>query len=76
LTGFAAQVSIPALFSNQIRISGTSIRSRADQQDMIRAIAINGLRPVIDRCFPPQDIGTVFRYYEAHDTSARCVSSC
>ncbi len=33
LTGFAGEVSIPALFSNQIRTSGISIGSRADQED-------------------------------------------
>ena len=33
LTGFTGEASIPALFSNQIRISGISIGSRADQED-------------------------------------------
>ena len=65
LTGFAAEVSIPALFSNQIRISGISIGSRADQEDMIRAIEVNRLKPVIDRSFPMQDIAAAFRHYEA-----------
>jgi NADPH:quinone reductase-like Zn-dependent oxidoreductase len=65
LTGFAAEVSIPALFSNQIRISGISIGSRADQEDMIRAIEVNRLKPVIDRSFPLQDIAAAFRHYEA-----------
>ena len=41
LTGFAGEVALPALFSNQIRISGISIGSRADQEDMIRAITVN-----------------------------------
>jgi NADPH:quinone reductase-like Zn-dependent oxidoreductase len=65
LTGFAAEVSIPALFSNQIRISGISIGSRADQEDMIRAIEVNRLKPVIDSSFPLQDIAAAFRHYEA-----------
>ena len=65
LTGFAAEVSIPALFSNQIRISGISIGSRADQEDMIRAITVNRLKPVIDRRFPLQEIAAAFRYYES-----------
>ncbi|MDF3212521.1 NAD(P)-dependent alcohol dehydrogenase [Mesorhizobium sp. M7A.F.Ca.CA.001.09.2.1] len=65
LTGFAAEVSIPALFSNQIRISGISIGSRADQEDMIRAIESNRLKPVIDRHFPLQDIATAFAHYES-----------
>ena len=65
LTGFAGEVSIPALFANQIRTSGISIGSRADQEDMIRAIEVNRLRPVIDRSFPLQDIAAAFEYYES-----------
>ena len=64
LTGFAAEVSIPALFSNQIRISGISIGSRADQEDMIRAIEVNRLKPVIDSSFPLHDIAAAFSHYE------------
>lgn len=65
LSGFVAEVSIPAIFLNEIRVSGISIGSRADQQDMIRAIAANGLKPVIDRRFPLEDIVAAFRYYES-----------
>lgn len=65
LTGFAAEVSIPALFSNQIRVSGISIGSRADQQDMVRAISTNRLQPVVDSCFELEDIAAAFRHYES-----------
>jgi NADPH:quinone reductase-like Zn-dependent oxidoreductase len=65
LTGFAGEVSIPALFSNQIRVSGISIGSRADQEDMIRAITVNRLKPIIDRSFPLREIGDAFKYYES-----------
>lgn len=65
LTGFAADVSIPALFSNQIRISGISIGSRADQEDMIRAIEVNHVKPVVDRRFALQDIAAAFTHYES-----------
>lgn len=65
LTGFAGEVSIPALFSNQIRTSGISIGSRADQEDMIRAITVNRLRPAIDRTFALQEIVAAFEYYES-----------
>jgi NADPH:quinone reductase-like Zn-dependent oxidoreductase len=67
LTGFTAEVSIPLLFSNQIRLSGISIGSRADQQDMIRAIDANRLKPVIDRRFPLQEIVAAFEYYESQE---------
>ena len=65
LTGFAGEISIPALFSNQIRTSGISIGSRADQEDMTRAIAVNHLKPVVDRRFPVQEIVAAFEYYES-----------
>ncbi|MGH8237968.1 MAG: zinc-binding dehydrogenase [Steroidobacteraceae bacterium] len=65
LTGFAAEVPIPALFSNQIRTSGISIGNRADQEDMIRAITVNRLHPIIDRSFPLQETVAAFRHYES-----------
>lgn len=65
LTGLTAEVSIPALFSNQIRLSGISIGSRADQEDMIRAIDANRLKPVIDRSYPLHEIVAAFEYYES-----------
>lgn len=65
LTGFTGEVSIPALFSNQIRVSGISVGSRADQEDMIRAIAVNRLKPVIDSSFPLQDIAAAIRHYSS-----------
>jgi len=71
LTGFAGEVSIPVLFSNQIRISGISIGSRADQEDMIRAITANRLKPVIDRSFPLQEIVAAFEYYESKKNSGK-----
>ena len=35
-----------------------------DQEDMIRAIHLNGLRPVIDRSFGLDEITTAFEYYQ------------
>jgi NADPH:quinone reductase-like Zn-dependent oxidoreductase len=65
LTGFTGEVSIPALFSNQIRVSGISIGSKADQEDMIRAITVNRMKPIIDRRFSLLEIGDAFKYYES-----------
>lgn len=65
LTGFAGEVSIPALFSNQIRISGISIGSRSDQEDLVRALTVNRLKPVIDRRFPLPEIAAAFEHFES-----------
>jgi NADPH:quinone reductase-like Zn-dependent oxidoreductase len=64
LTGFTGEVSIPALFTNQIRVSGISVGSRSNQLDMIQAITVNGLKPVIDRIFPFGDIAAAFETYQ------------
>jgi NADPH:quinone reductase-like Zn-dependent oxidoreductase len=64
LSGFAGEVLMPALFSGQIRVSGISIGSRADQEDMIRAIQVNRLEPVIDRSFALEQITDAFEYYQ------------
>ena len=68
LSGVVAEVNIPALFSGQIRVSGISIGSRADQEDMIRAIQVNQLKPVIDRTFRLDEIAAAFEY---HQTQSR-----
>ncbi len=65
LTGVAGQVALPDIFVRQIRISGIFVGSRADQEDMIRAITANRLKPVVDRTFPLPDIAGAFRYFES-----------
>jgi NADPH:quinone reductase-like Zn-dependent oxidoreductase len=64
LSGFAGELLIPALFSAQIRVSGISVGSRTDQEDMIRAIEVNRLKPVMDRSFPLDQIVAAFEYYQ------------
>jgi NADPH:quinone reductase-like Zn-dependent oxidoreductase len=64
LTGFSGEVSIPALFTNQIRVSGITVGSRSNQQDMIRATTVNRLKPVIDRIFPLEGIIGAFEAYQ------------
>lgn len=64
LSGFAGELLIPALFSAQIRVSGISVGSRTDLEDMIRAIEVNSLQPVIDRTFRLDQITAAFEYYQ------------
>ncbi|MEH6912261.1 MAG: NAD(P)-dependent alcohol dehydrogenase [Oceanicoccus sp.] len=65
LTGVAGNVPTAALFSNQVTVSGISVGSRADQQDMVRALDASAMRPVIDRSFPMESIGDAFRHQES-----------
>lgn len=65
LTGWAGEVALPEIFVRQLRISGIFVGSRADQEDMIRALTANRLRPIIDRRFTLPEIKNAFKYYES-----------
>jgi NADPH:quinone reductase-like Zn-dependent oxidoreductase len=58
-------VPTAALFQNQVTVSGISVGSRQDQQDMVRALDASTMRPVIDRSFPMENIGDAFRHQES-----------
>ncbi|RMU74249.1 Zinc-binding dehydrogenase family oxidoreductase [Pseudomonas syringae pv. aptata] len=47
-------------------MQGVLVGSRTQQQDMIRAIDANVMRPVMDRSFPMTDIVEAFRYQETN----------
>lgn len=56
---------VPALIK-QVRLQGVLVGSRSQQQDMIRAINANGMRPIIDRHFPLSEIVEAFKYQETN----------
>lgn len=66
LTGVAGSLSVVPALLRQLRLQGVLVGSRAQQQEMIRAIDANGLRPVIDRHFAVDDIVEAFRYQETN----------
>ena len=65
LTGLSGEVPTAALFQNQVTISGITVGSRDDQQDMVRALSASSMRPVIDRSFPMENIADAFRHQES-----------
>lgn len=65
LTGMQGPVPTALLMGKQIRLQGVTVGSRRDQRDMIRAIDVNGIRPVIDRSFPLEALGDAFRHQES-----------
>ncbi len=56
---------MPALV-RQLRLQGVLVGSRTQQQEMIRAIDANGIRPVIDKRFALDEIVEAFRYQESN----------
>lgn len=66
LTGLGGEVNIVSALVKQIRLQGVLVGSRRQQQDMIRAIDANGMRPIIDKCFSLEDIVPAFQYQETN----------
>jgi len=65
LTGFEGSLPTAELFQKNAVISGITVGSRANQQDMVKAINTIGLKPVIDRSFGLEALADAFRVQES-----------
>ncbi len=65
LTGVSGEVPTAAMFSSNITMSGITVGSRREQEDMVKAINANGIKPVIDTSFPLDGLADAFRRQEA-----------
>ncbi|HEY3695591.1 NAD(P)-dependent alcohol dehydrogenase [Phenylobacterium sp.] len=65
LAGLSGDVPTGKLFSNLTRVTGIMVGSRKDQLDMNRAVAANGIKPVIDSTFPLESMADALRRQEA-----------
>jgi len=50
----------------QLQMRAVLVGSRRQQIDMIRAIDANGMKPVIDKSFPLEDIVAAFQHQESN----------
>lgn len=66
LTGLGGEINIVTALIKQLRLQGVLVGNRSQQQDMIRAIDANGMKPVIDKTFPLDDMVAAFRYQESN----------
>jgi NADPH:quinone reductase-like Zn-dependent oxidoreductase len=62
LTGMTGEVPTAALMGKQARLQGLIVGSRREQQDFVRALDAGGIRPVIDRRFPLEQLADAFRF--------------
>lgn len=65
LTGLGARVDPHPIAIKGLRIQGIRVGSRAVFEDMNRAIAVNRLKPVVDRVFPFEGAPEALRYLQA-----------
>lgn len=66
LTGLAGEVSIVTALIKQLRLQGLIVGNRSQQQDMVKAINANHMRPVVDKVFPLESIVEAFQYQETN----------
>lgn len=65
LTGRSGEIPLTSLLVKQVRLQGLTVASRANQIDMVRGLEATGIRPVIDRSFPMEQLAEAFRYQES-----------
>ena len=65
LGGSKGEFVLPKLFFKHARMSGIAVANRRTQEDMVRAIDLSGMRPVIDKSFALTEIAEAFRYQES-----------
>jgi NADPH:quinone reductase-like Zn-dependent oxidoreductase len=66
LTGLSGEVSIVTALIKQLRLQGLIVGNRNQQQDMVKAIDANKMRPVLDKVFPLESIVDAFKYQETN----------
>lgn len=62
LTGVSGEVPTALAMSKNVAISGITVGSREAQEDMIAAIDANGIKPVLDKTFPLDQIAAAFMH--------------
>jgi NADPH:quinone reductase-like Zn-dependent oxidoreductase len=57
LSGYVQDVNVAEIFARNVKISGITVGSRQHVEEMVRAIEVAKLKPVIDRHFPLDQLG-------------------
>ena len=65
LTGNEGEIPTTRLMAKQARLQGLIVGSRDNQKDLVRALNVNGIKPVIDKTFKLDELADAFRYEEA-----------
>lgn len=73
LAGYAGPINTALLMSMQIRLVGITVGARQHQQDMVRAIDANGIRPVLDQSFALEKLADAFRRQESNQHFGKIV---
>jgi NADPH:quinone reductase-like Zn-dependent oxidoreductase len=62
LAGFHGPVATALLMARNLRVQGLTVGSRQHQLDMIAALEVTGIKPVLDQHFPLAGLAEAFRH--------------
>jgi NADPH:quinone reductase-like Zn-dependent oxidoreductase len=62
LSGYAGEIPTVLVMARELRVIGLLVGSRSQQLDLVRALEVNRLRPVIDSRFPLASLADAFRH--------------
>ena len=65
LTGFVKDLNVAEIFARNVKISGVTVGSREHVEQMVRAIEVAKLKPVIDRRFPLERLAEALTLMQA-----------
>ncbi len=66
LTGLAGDFSLVTALIKQLRLQGVLVGNRTQQQEMVKAIDANGMKPVVDKVFALEEMVQAFQYEETN----------
>jgi NADPH:quinone reductase-like Zn-dependent oxidoreductase len=66
LSGFVKDVNIAQIFARNAKISGVTVGSREHVEQMVRAIEVANLKPVIDRRYPLAELAQALALMQSH----------
>ncbi len=61
----AAEINPMLIFSRRANVQGISVGSKQMFEAMNRAIAVSGLKPIIDKVFSFDDVSAAYRYLQS-----------
>ena len=65
LSGFVKDLNVAAIFGGNLHINGITVGSRENVEQMVRAIEVARLRPIIDQRFPLDDLPEALRLMQS-----------
>jgi NADPH:quinone reductase-like Zn-dependent oxidoreductase len=63
--GRKGEITFPKLFFKHLRMTGLAVGSREMQEDMVAAINISKMKPIIDKSFAFDQLADAFRHQES-----------